>query len=185
MSGVHQERAYLGRSRGTCPGASSECCYGGRRARLSLPTFLFGEPVGQMKSLGIQLAGLLKGRDRASPVDTLRPCSSGPIGCPGRRHQPRPAPCALGVWGPLADPPFYFLVQSCQFLKHKVIDATDPPAGEVLWRPHLLDDRVHTASCRCGVDPASAMATRRSRCQGASSAALPPRGKNRASRGGP
>jgi hypothetical protein len=33
------------------------------------------------------------------------------------------------------------------------------------------------ASCRGYVDPATAMATRRSRCQGASSDASPPRGK--------
>lgn len=43
---------------------SSGSCCGGRRARAGLPSCRFGQPVSHMRSLGIQLAGLLKGRDR-------------------------------------------------------------------------------------------------------------------------
>jgi hypothetical protein len=39
-----------------------------RRARGVLPPFRFGEPVGDMKTLRIQLAGPLKGGDRVGKL---------------------------------------------------------------------------------------------------------------------
>jgi hypothetical protein len=73
--------------------------------------------------------------------------ASGRSGGPGLHHKRRSAPVAPGVWGTLANPLFHFLLQSCQFLSRKVLHATDPIAGAFLWRPKVLDDRVHAASC--------------------------------------
>jgi hypothetical protein len=61
-------------------------------------------------------------------------------------HHPRPAPCALGVAGPLADLSVKFLGQPREFLDRKVINPTNPPAGH---------DRVHTTSSECCVERVS------------------------------
>jgi hypothetical protein len=44
-------------------------------------------------------------------------------------HHPRPAPCGLGLWGPLADPSVTFLVPPRECLDRQVIYPTHPPAG--------------------------------------------------------
>jgi hypothetical protein len=66
-------------------------------------------------------------------------------------HDPRPAPWALGLRGPLADPAFKFLVQLCQFLDAKVLHPTHSPTAKALGRPMLRDAQGQTTTCGGGV----------------------------------